>query len=154
MCGILQFCFSQVQRVFCQIFEARYLSGVTRQPVTFLVSPRKVTKRKRPRPATPLVFPALLALSGGCPQRRASLKNEELRSRQHLLLTYPSHVRRREKQISGGALGEDCLSVSPYLRDRVPQPRLIFIFCGNPQGGKPGSPSFCLLLLGEARKSK
>jgi hypothetical protein len=36
---------------------------------------------------------------------------------------------------------------------RFPPPRLIFIFRGNPKGGKPGSPSFCLLLLGEARKS-
>ena len=39
-------------------------SGVARQQVTFLVLPRKVTKRGRPRFAAPSGFPALLDWSG------------------------------------------------------------------------------------------
>jgi hypothetical protein len=43
--------------------------GVARQQVTFLVLPRKVTKRGRPRCAAPSGFPALLDWSGGCGTR-------------------------------------------------------------------------------------
>src|SRR5450756_1488974 len=42
---------------------------VARQQVTFLVLPRKVTKRNRPRFAAPAGFPALLDWSGGCGTR-------------------------------------------------------------------------------------
>ena len=48
----------------------RSAPGVARQQVTFLVLPRKVTQRRRPRCAAPLRgFPALLAWSGGCGTR-------------------------------------------------------------------------------------
>ena len=43
--------------------------GVARQLVTFLVLPRKVTKRNRPRFPAPAGFPALLEWSGGCGTR-------------------------------------------------------------------------------------
>ena len=43
--------------------------GVARQLVTFLVLPRKVTKRSRPRFAAAARFPALLDWSGGCGTR-------------------------------------------------------------------------------------
>src|SRR5450759_4565803 len=44
---------------------------VARQQVTFLVLPRKVTKRNRPRFAAPAGYPALLDWSGGCGTRTA-----------------------------------------------------------------------------------
>jgi hypothetical protein len=43
--------------------------GVARQLVTFLVLPRKVTKRNRPRFAAASRYPALLDWSGGCGTR-------------------------------------------------------------------------------------
>ena len=43
--------------------------GVARQQVTFLVLPRKVTQRRRPRFAAASRFPALLDWSGGCGTR-------------------------------------------------------------------------------------
>src|SRR5450759_4916333 len=43
--------------------------GVARRLVTFLVLPRKVTKRNRPRFAAPAGYPALLDWSGGCGTR-------------------------------------------------------------------------------------
>jgi len=46
-------------------------AGVARQQVTFLVLPRKVTKRNRPRFAAPAGCPALLDWSGGCGTRAA-----------------------------------------------------------------------------------
>jgi len=45
--------------------------GVARQQVTFLVLPRKVTQRRRPRFAAPAGYPALLDWSGGCGTRAA-----------------------------------------------------------------------------------
>src|SRR4030067_2960845 len=45
--------------------------GVARQLVTFLVLPRKVTQRKRPRFAAATRFPALLGRSGCCGTRTA-----------------------------------------------------------------------------------
>src|SRR5450759_2661490 len=46
-------------------------SGVARQQVTFLVLPRKVTQRSRPRFAAAARCPALLDRSGGCGTRTA-----------------------------------------------------------------------------------
>src|SRR5450759_2840530 len=45
--------------------------GVARQQVTFIVLPRKVTQRHRPRFAAPAGYPALLVWSGGCGTRTA-----------------------------------------------------------------------------------
>src|SRR3989338_3437202 len=45
--------------------------GVARQQVTFLVLPRKVTQRRRPRFAAASRYPALLDWSGGCGTRAA-----------------------------------------------------------------------------------
>jgi hypothetical protein len=51
------------------------LPGAARQPLTFLVSPRKVSKRRRPRDAAPAGFP-----KGRAPKREAknspSLRSE------------------------------------------------------------------------------
>jgi hypothetical protein len=45
------------------------LSGAARRQVTFLVLPRKVTKRNRPRFAAATRYPTLLDWSGGCGTR-------------------------------------------------------------------------------------
>jgi hypothetical protein len=44
-------------------------SGVARQLVTFLVLPRKVTKRRRPQRAAPAGFPRYFANKRGCATR-------------------------------------------------------------------------------------
>jgi len=71
---------------------------------------------------------------------------------------FSSPVRRLDQPQASGGLGEHCLSsaVGHVLcapLGRVAQPRLLAADRGNPEGGKPGSPSFGLLFLGDARKS-
>src|SRR5450759_2942063 len=61
--------------------------GVARQLVTFLVLPRKVTQRRRPRFAAATRFPALLDWSGGCGTRTIRYASTCSNSPRRLLLT-------------------------------------------------------------------
>ena len=81
-------------------------SGVARQLVTFLVLPRKVTKRSRPRCATPSGFPALL----GQPGLRIN-SHDPLRG--HVL----KHMRRKAPgcpALLGGAQGKERRRSKPH----------------------------------------
>ena len=74
-------------------------SGVARQLVTFLVLPRKVTKRGRPQRAAPSGFPALLGQPGLLINSHDPLRGHVLR-----------HIRRTSPccpALLGGAQGKE-----------------------------------------------
>jgi hypothetical protein len=76
--------------------------GVARQLVTFLVLPRKVTKRSRPRFAAPAGFPALLDWSGGCGTRTIRYASTCSNSpRRHLLTSLRYSAAHRGKMQNG-----------------------------------------------------
>jgi hypothetical protein len=167
---------------------------VARQLLTFLVSPRKISQRRRPQSATPSVFPALLDKSGGCgtcamrsnsprrnpltrlrysvaakgkvSQNNSHFKSANLKTRHARVGGHPAKRKYPAQQttlkfrfVIPCAPPRTVSSERGFRRalfepvGRVAQPRLLLIFRGNPKGGKPGSPSFWLLFLGEARKS-
>jgi len=74
-------------------------SGVARQLVTFLVLPRKVTKRGRPRCAAPTGFPALLDWSGLRINSHDPLRGHVLK---HMRRTTPD-----QPALLGGAQGKE-----------------------------------------------
>ena len=74
------------------------LPGVARRQVTFLVLPRKVTKRGRPRCAAPSGFPALLDWSGLLINSHDPLRGHVLK---HIRRTTPD-----QPALLGGAQGK------------------------------------------------
>ena len=87
------------------VFSAHHLSskakpsGIARQLVTFLVLPRKVTKRSRPRFAAASRFPALLDWSGLLINSHDPLRGHVLK---HIRRTTPD-----QPALLGGAQGKE-----------------------------------------------
>ena len=88
--------------------------GVARQQVTFLVLPRKVTQRSRPRFAAPTGYPALLGRSGLLINSHDPLRGHVLK---HIRRTTPD-----QPALLGGAQGrkaEKPKTVNPHGGQQV-----------------------------------
>ena len=89
--------------------------------------------------------------SHGQPEKRAKNEISHPGTQAQARLVSPGPLRGAEQRRGWRKKGEDCLRAKPEFRS----PRQSRVAQGTGAAGTdPGSPSFCLLFLGEARKSK